>query len=357
VERIRALASMLGKRRESVATACHLLHRTVCIAPMERDIPSLYASVCFFLACKVEDDAVKMRDVINASSALDDPGKDPPPLDASYWQTKEKYVSREQFVLRCCGFAPEIEHPFRVCLRTCSDLECDPIISRKAIEILEDGCYTSCLFHRASPSTMALAAIAIAATARPQKPDSRPGTDDSYGTGSTAPAFGAESGTTSGESAAAGGSSKLMAAEHAAVATVSCTGERDTLPNPGPGADASGGSSRAGNVEGRGGAVSMREGEHVSAGAAEAEAAVGTLPEEADSDPGRDGDSEWNGDLSWCEALGGNVTEVRRAILVLQLELGGRAHLTYSQYSMVNTSSGTLPVDGDVQHRPKVEAD
>mmetsp|Transcript_16145 Transcript_16145/g.46577 ORF Transcript_16145/g.46577 Transcript_16145/m.46577 type:complete len:327 (-) Transcript_16145:367-1347(-) len=102
----------------------------------------IVSAACLFLGCKVEEEARRIRDVINLSHMLDFRGRNgdcfaglantdcptqldkvvisesetPPGLDSFYWEAKEQIVATEQAVLRMLKFDSAVSHPHRAVL-------------------------------------------------------------------------------------------------------------------------------------------------------------------------------------------------------------------------------------------------
>ncbi|KAL9185414.1 hypothetical protein ACHAXT_003191 [Thalassiosira profunda] len=133
------------KRRQSKSKATGTQISKEELNQMKRHLGPV-AAACLFLGCKMEEEPRRIRDVLNLSHLLNfsswdddasiepaDGGKSgetqstrqpvsivesahPPPLDESYWKSKEQMVSTEQHVLRTIQFDTTVSHPHRCVL-------------------------------------------------------------------------------------------------------------------------------------------------------------------------------------------------------------------------------------------------
>ena len=62
------------------------------------------ACASLHIAGKVEDDYIRLRDLINVSLTTLKGTKDPPELDSEYYATREAIVEAELFLLRMINF-------------------------------------------------------------------------------------------------------------------------------------------------------------------------------------------------------------------------------------------------------------
>ena len=116
--------------------------------PLHRQHLGNVASACIFVACKIENQPRRIRDVVNMSHMLNFQGaaaaaaaaacsssdkstttaeyeyhrglvsiveaSSPPLLDEKYWEMKQKLVSTEQTLLRFISFDVQVSHPHRI---------------------------------------------------------------------------------------------------------------------------------------------------------------------------------------------------------------------------------------------------
>jgi len=97
----------------TTATACCLFHKFFSAANILEYDPYLIAATCIYLAGKVEDDHLKLRDVINVVHATLQRTNEPLSLDNEYWNIRDALVQTELFVLRMVGFQVRFAHPHK----------------------------------------------------------------------------------------------------------------------------------------------------------------------------------------------------------------------------------------------------
>lgn len=99
------------------ATASILYHRFFgegCASPHDYDA-FLLASACLYLAGKIKDDPVKIRDVINVSHSTLNRGAAPLELNEDYWAMRDGIVQAELLITRMLKFDLNVVHPHKVC--------------------------------------------------------------------------------------------------------------------------------------------------------------------------------------------------------------------------------------------------
>lgn len=101
----------------TTATACCLFHKFFSSANIQEYDPYLIAGTCIYLAGKVEDNHLKLRDVINVVHATLRRTLDPLSLDNEYWNIRDAIVQTELFVLRMVGFQVRFSHPHKYLLQ------------------------------------------------------------------------------------------------------------------------------------------------------------------------------------------------------------------------------------------------
>ncbi|XP_037089847.1 cyclin-Q-like isoform X2 [Pollicipes pollicipes] len=106
-----------------VATASVVYHRFFReVNEADYDI-YLIAGSCLYLAGKLEDQALKARDVINVTHVTLRPGGRPLDMDESYWNLRDSLIQAELLVLRMLRFSTEFEHPHKYLLHFLASLE------------------------------------------------------------------------------------------------------------------------------------------------------------------------------------------------------------------------------------------
>jgi hypothetical protein len=117
-------------------------------------------AACIFVACKVEEDHRRLRDIVNCATMLEPKPcyksdlytysktaspcstillpfqQTPPRLEEGYWNSKEQMVTTEQYVLRWLAFDVVVSHPHRAVVIVMS-------------ELMEEGSLRSMLLSRA----------------------------------------------------------------------------------------------------------------------------------------------------------------------------------------------------------------
>ncbi|XP_058834953.1 cyclin-Q [Topomyia yanbarensis] len=106
----------LGMKPLSSAMAAILFHRFFREVDESEYDPYMIASSCLYLAGKIKDDAVKIRDVIN--TAHNTINRDPQPLELGdeYWSMRDSIVQAELFITRILKFDLTTVHPHKYML-------------------------------------------------------------------------------------------------------------------------------------------------------------------------------------------------------------------------------------------------
>lgn len=74
----------------------------------------MIASSTLYLAGKIKDDPVKIRDVINVAHSTLNRGSPPLELGDEYWSMRDAIVQAELLIARTLKFDLNIEHPHKV---------------------------------------------------------------------------------------------------------------------------------------------------------------------------------------------------------------------------------------------------
>lgn len=106
----------------TTATACCLFHKFFSAANIMEYDPYLIAGTCIYLAGKVEDDHLKLRDVINIVHSTLHRSLEPLSLGDEYWNIRDAIVQTELLVLRMVAWQVKIDHPHKYLLHYLSSL-------------------------------------------------------------------------------------------------------------------------------------------------------------------------------------------------------------------------------------------
>jgi len=112
----------LESKSITTATACCLFHKFFSAANISDYDPYLIAGTCIYLAGKVEDDHLKLRDVINIVYSTLHRTLEPLALGDEYWNIRDAIVQTELFVLRMVGFQARFQHPHKYLLHYLSSV-------------------------------------------------------------------------------------------------------------------------------------------------------------------------------------------------------------------------------------------
>jgi len=100
----------------TICTAASLFHKFFQATSISDYDPYLIAGTCLYLAGKVEDNHLKLRDVINIVCSVLHRSLEPLPLGDQYWNTRDAIVQAELLVLRMCQFGVKFPHPHKYLL-------------------------------------------------------------------------------------------------------------------------------------------------------------------------------------------------------------------------------------------------
>mmetsp|Transcript_12335 Transcript_12335/g.18421 ORF Transcript_12335/g.18421 Transcript_12335/m.18421 type:complete len:240 (+) Transcript_12335:14-733(+) len=82
------------------------------------------ATACLFLACKSEENARRLRDIINVMQKVRNPKEQPLDIQSSrFTKYKELITKNEQNVLRGLSFETSVDHPYKYLLNIAHSLE------------------------------------------------------------------------------------------------------------------------------------------------------------------------------------------------------------------------------------------
>lgn len=99
-----------------VATACLIYQKFFYYSNTQDYDPYLIATSSLYLASKVEEDHVKLRDVVNVTYRCLHPDKPPLDIGTTYWQLRESIAQCELFILRVLNFQVSFTHPHKYLL-------------------------------------------------------------------------------------------------------------------------------------------------------------------------------------------------------------------------------------------------
>ncbi|KAL7988230.1 hypothetical protein Chor_007149 [Crotalus horridus] len=159
----------LGLRSVPIATACTIYHRFFTEVSLESYDPYLVAMAALYLAGKVEEQHLRIRDIINVSHRYLHPRSDPLELDTHFWELRDSIVQCELLMLRVLCFRVSFQQPHKYLLHFLLSLkhwmnrhswERTPVAAA-AWALLRDSYHgTLCLQH--SPQHIAVTVLYLA---------------------------------------------------------------------------------------------------------------------------------------------------------------------------------------------------
>uniref|UniRef100_A0A8C4Q844 Cyclin-Q n=1 Tax=Eptatretus burgeri TaxID=7764 RepID=A0A8C4Q844_EPTBU len=106
----------LGLHSLPLATACSAYHRFFSSCQLTAYDPYLVALACIYLSGKLEEQHVRLRDIINVGYRCLHRDAQPLDLGPRYWELRDSLVQCEFLVLRVLGFKLTFDHPHRYLL-------------------------------------------------------------------------------------------------------------------------------------------------------------------------------------------------------------------------------------------------
>uniref|UniRef100_A0A914W0W4 Cyclin-Q n=1 Tax=Plectus sambesii TaxID=2011161 RepID=A0A914W0W4_9BILA len=108
----------LEAKSSTVAAAVVICYKFLNRMPPEESsvCPYTIGAACLYLAGKVEEDMLKIRDVTNVCYRVINPNKPPIEVDEDYWNLREGVGRLEYLVLRTMGFQLQLVHPHKFLL-------------------------------------------------------------------------------------------------------------------------------------------------------------------------------------------------------------------------------------------------
>jgi len=107
----------------TISTAASLFHKFCSATSLSDYDPYLLAATCLYLAGKVEDNHLKLRDVINIVQSVLHRSLEPLPLGDLYWNIRDAMVQSELLLLRMCQFGVKFSHPHKYLLHYLKSLK------------------------------------------------------------------------------------------------------------------------------------------------------------------------------------------------------------------------------------------
>lgn len=159
----------LGAQPLTIATAAVLLHRFFKEVDSSNYDCFLIAASTIYLAGKVKDDPLKIRDVINVAHNTLHRGSGPLELGDEYWNMRDAIVQAELLIMRVLKFEVSITHPHKYMLHYLRSVEGwlgpeewrKAPIARTAAAFLQDFHHDSAVLDY-SPQHVAIACISLA---------------------------------------------------------------------------------------------------------------------------------------------------------------------------------------------------
>ncbi|KAJ8688293.1 hypothetical protein QAD02_024088 [Eretmocerus hayati] len=107
----------------TMSTAATLYHRFMREALPQGYDPYLIASTCLYLAGKIKDNQLKIRDIMNVSFSTLHRGAGPLELGEQYWSMRDAIVQAELLIMRMLKFEVMPEHPHKYLLHYLRSLQ------------------------------------------------------------------------------------------------------------------------------------------------------------------------------------------------------------------------------------------
>ncbi|RZF38991.1 hypothetical protein LSTR_LSTR003734 [Laodelphax striatellus] len=107
----------------TIATAATLFHKFFKEAEKASYDQYLIASTCLYLASKMKDESLKVRDVINVSHNTLFRGSLPLDLGDEYWSMRDAIVQAELLIMRMLKFEVQTVHPHKFMLHYLKSLQ------------------------------------------------------------------------------------------------------------------------------------------------------------------------------------------------------------------------------------------
>ncbi|XP_074645756.1 cyclin-Q-like [Tubulanus polymorphus] len=103
-------------RSATLATACHIYHKFFAECETMYYDPYLIGATSLYLAGRVEEDHLKLRDVVNVCFRTLHPDQPPLEIGERYWNLRESVTQCELFIMRVLKFHLVFKHPHKYLL-------------------------------------------------------------------------------------------------------------------------------------------------------------------------------------------------------------------------------------------------
>lgn len=100
----------------TLATASCIFHRFFSTCRLSDFDPYLIATASIYLACKIEEDEIKLRDILNVCYRTLHPQLDSLQIGEMYWSLRNSIIHTELLIVRMLSFKLEFDHPHKYLL-------------------------------------------------------------------------------------------------------------------------------------------------------------------------------------------------------------------------------------------------
>ncbi|XP_050413351.1 cyclin-Q [Patella vulgata] len=162
-------ALKLHMKSVPLATAAVVYHKFFRENALTDYDPYLIGTTALYLGSKIEEEVVKLRDVVNICHRTLHKSKPPLEIGETFWNLRETVASCELFILRALRFKVVVSHPHKFLLHYLKFLEdwFDPLewerlpIAKTSWSLLRDS-YHGIICLNTKPEHMAVAVIYFA---------------------------------------------------------------------------------------------------------------------------------------------------------------------------------------------------
>ena len=103
----------LGMQSIPIATKFTIYCKFSCEINLDAYDLYLVAMSSIYLACKVKEQQLRPRDIINVSHRFFNPGSEPLELDSRFWELRDSIVQCELLMLRVLCFQVSFQYPHK----------------------------------------------------------------------------------------------------------------------------------------------------------------------------------------------------------------------------------------------------